>query len=102
MTCKPPAAFAEATPLTALADVNRAAATRAAGSDLKDPALWVDPSKPDQSLILSTNKVAAPQGALCVFGLDRPNNVDVEDGFPLAGRRSPDRTVPAAVTRVHD
>lgn len=63
-------------------------------SDADDPAIWVNPDDPAQSLILGTNKAAAPDGALFVFGLDgrqrqvidgidRPNNVDVEYGLPL-------------------
>src|SRR2546430_14629224 len=50
-----------------------------------------------RSLILGTNKAPAPNGALVVFGLDgkvrqtlagidRPNNVDVEDGLMLQGQ----------------
>ncbi len=61
-----------------------------------DPAIWVNPGDPAQSLILGVNKVAAPAGALLVYalngrtiqkidGLDRPNNVDVDYGLPLRG-----------------
>jgi len=64
--------------------------------DPDDPAIWINPADPARSLILGTNKVPAPQGALVVFGLDgkirqtiagidRPNNVDVEYGLALAG-----------------
>lgn len=60
--------------------------------DPDDPAVWVNPQDPAQSLILGTNKAKAPSGALVVFGLDgktrqtvdgldRPNNVDVEYGL---------------------
>ena len=53
---------------------------------------------PSRSLILGTMKVAAPAGAIVVFGMDgqirqvisgidRPNNVDVEYGMQLGGRR---------------
>ena len=49
------------------------------------------------SLIVGTNKAAAPQGRLVVFdlggkvlqtigGLDRPNNVDIDYGLPLNGK----------------
>jgi 3-phytase len=66
--------------------------------DPDDPAIWVHPSDPEKSLILGTNKVKAPTGALVVFGLDgktrqtitgldRPNNVDIEYGFPLGAKR---------------
>lgn len=66
--------------------------------DTDDPAIWVHPTDPAQSLILGTDKDA--DGALYVFGLDgkihwektvrglaRPNNVDVAYGFELGGER---------------
>jgi 3-phytase len=57
--------------------------------DADDPAVWVNRRDPERSLVLGTNKAAAPSGALYAFGmdgavrqvvapLDRPNNVDVE------------------------
>ena len=62
--------------------------------DPDDPAIWLHPTDPSQSLIITTDKY----GALFVFGLDgkmkkrktvrgleRPNNVDVEYGFMLNG-----------------
>lgn len=66
--------------------------------DADDPAIWVNRDDPEASLILATNKVKAPDGALVVYGLDgriresmvgidRPNNVDVEydlDGIDIA------------------
>ncbi len=72
-------------------------ATASLSNDPDDPAIWVHPTDPSQSLILGTMKVAAPAGALAAFGtdgqlrqlvtgLDRPNNVDVEYGFVLGGR----------------
>jgi 3-phytase len=72
--------------------------TQAVPDDADDPAIWVNRADPASSLILGTNKVAAPDGALFVFGLDgiirqrigaldRPNNVDVEYGFRLSGRQ---------------
>lgn len=65
--------------------------------DADDPALWLNHGDLAQSLIIGTNKVAAPDGALVVFGLDgrtrqvvagldRPNNVDVESGVVIDGR----------------
>jgi 3-phytase len=65
-------------------------------TDPDDPAIWLHPTNPAQSLVIGTNKVAAPDGALVVYGLDgrirqtisgidRPNNVDVEYGFRLGG-----------------
>lgn len=79
-------------------DVRFALATAAVPDDPDDPAIWVNPSDPSRSLVLGTNKVGAPRGALVVFGLDgrirqtienldRPNNVDVEYGLRLGGQR---------------
>ncbi|MDX2283379.1 MAG: phytase [Bacteroidia bacterium] len=64
--------------------------------DTDDPAIWVNPADPAQSLILGTDKDA--DGALYVFDLQgriipektvrplrRPNNVDLEYGFLLGG-----------------
>lgn len=66
--------------------------------DTDDPAIWIHPEDPAQSLILGTDKDI--DGALYVFGLDgrirsslvvrglaRPNNVDIARGVQLAGRR---------------
>ena len=83
---------------SAVYDIQPALATEPVADDPDDPAVWVHPTDPERSLILGTNKVAAPRGALAVFGLDgktrqtidgldRPNNVDVEYGLPLAGRQ---------------
>jgi len=65
--------------------------------DSDDPAIWVNPEDPAQSLILGTDKNT--DGALYVYGLDgkiieektvrnlkRPNNVDVEYGLMLQGK----------------
>jgi 3-phytase len=70
--------------------------TAAIAHDIDDPAIWINRQDPARSLIVATVKVAAPEGALAVFGLDgairqmvtgldRPNNVDIEYGLPLAG-----------------
>jgi 3-phytase len=70
--------------------------TAAVATDADDPALWVDAQSPERSLLIGTNKVAAPAGAVVVFDLDgtilqtvgpldRPNNVDVEYGVRLGG-----------------
>ena len=64
--------------------------------DPDDPAIWVHPTDPSKSLIIGTNKVAGPRGAVVVFGLDgairqviagidRANNVDIEQGVRLGG-----------------
>jgi 3-phytase len=65
--------------------------------DSDDPAIWVHPTDPAQSLIVGTDKEAG--GGLYVFdlagkivrektvtGLQRPNNVDIEYGLMLGGR----------------
>jgi 3-phytase len=80
------------------ADIQPVVRTDQVTDDPDDPAIWVHPSDPARSLILGTNKVKAPTGAVVVFGLDgktrqtvagidRPNNVDVEYGFTLGGQR---------------
>lgn len=84
-------------PRSAAVSVIPALFTDKVSGDPDDPAVWIHPTDPARSLIVGTNKVAAPNGALVVFnlegktvqtigGLARPNNVDVEYGFPLAGR----------------
>jgi 3-phytase len=76
--------------------VRPAVVTEAVEGDPDDPAIWVNRADPARSLIVATVKEPAPRGALAVFdlsgrivqtiaGLDRPNNVDVEYGFPLGG-----------------
>ncbi len=63
------------------------------GDSADDPAIWIHPSRPEDSLVLGTDK----QGALHVFdpsgkrlqtvGRDTsPNNVDVLYGMKVAGR----------------
>ena len=75
-------------------EVRPAGSTERVTDDPDDPAIWINPADPARSLIVGTNKVAAPKGALVVFdldgkirqtiaGLDRPNNVDIEYGLPL-------------------
>lgn len=62
--------------------------------DTDDPAIWINPADPSQSLIIGTDKDA--DGALFVFdlkgkkidslivrGLQRPNNVDVSYGLKM-------------------
>lgn len=65
--------------------------------DTDDPAIWINYADPMQSLILGTDKgddnggiyVFDLQGKMiydkCITGLPRPNNIDVEYGFVLAG-----------------
>ncbi len=76
-------------------EVKPTVATQKVTNDPDDPAIWINPANPEASLVLGTNKVQAPQGALVLFGLDgqirqtvssidRPNNVDVEYGLKAA------------------
>lgn len=66
--------------------------------DTDDPAIWINPADPMQSLIIGTDKDA--DGALYVFDLDgkiiedkvvrnlkRPNNVDIAYGLELGGKK---------------
>jgi 3-phytase len=65
--------------------------------DTDDPAIWINPADPAQSLIIGTDK--DQDGGLYVFdlqgklqrsknitGLKRPDNVDIEYGLILAGK----------------
>lgn len=78
--------------------IQPALALEAVSDDPDDPAIWVNRKDRAASLILGTNKSAAPRGALYVWGLDgkirqrignldRPNNVDVAYGMKLGGGR---------------
>lgn len=91
--CQKPAA--PAAKLSAI-DIQPQVRTQTVTDDPDDPALWIHPSDPARSLILGTNKVKAPMGAVVVYGLDgqlrqtvagldRPNNIDVEYGLPVRG-----------------
>jgi 3-phytase len=63
------------------------------GDAADDPAIWVNPDNPANSLLIGTDK----KRGLNVYGLDgslrqslavgRMNNVDLRDGFELGGRR---------------
>src|SRR5688572_19005955 len=92
------AMMAAAAGIIAPHDVKPAVRTEQVTSDPDDPAIWIHPGDASSSLIFGTNKTPAPSGALVVFGLDgrkrqvidgidRPNNVDVEYGLNLAGKR---------------
>ena len=92
---KPPPA---PSPLSKAIEIESEYGTAQLSNDPDDPAIWVHPQDPSRSLILGTMKVAAPAGAVVVFGLDgqirqvisgidRPNNIDVEYGVQLDGRR---------------
>ena len=79
-------------------DLRPAVRTQAVGNDPDDPAIWIHTKDPARSLIIGTNKVKAPDGAIVVFGLDgtvrqtvagldRPNNVDIEGDLAVATER---------------
>lgn len=67
--------------------------------DTDDPAIWINPANPAESLVLGTDKDV--DGALYVYGLDgkihhdrvvrglvRPNNVDIAYGVMLGGKKT--------------
>jgi len=79
----------------AVSPVAPALATEPVETDPDDPAIWVHPQRPEQSLIVATEKTAAPKGGLRVFDLqgkvvqtvrplDRPNNIDIRQNIPMA------------------
>jgi len=85
--------------ISAPVDIQPSVRTDQVSDDPDDPAVWVHPTDPARSLIVGTNKVKAPKGALVVFGLDgkirqtvagldRPNNVDIEYGLIVGGQAS--------------
>jgi len=91
-----PAAAPEQTDATTLADaaLSPILVTEATAVDTDDPAIWINPADPAQSLILGTDK----GGSIYVFDLDgkiipektftgmgRANNIDVEYGVMLGG-----------------
>jgi 3-phytase len=67
-------------------------------NDTDDPAIWINKSKPSESLILGTDKGDATGGIYVynldgkidstksVFDLKRPNNIDIEYGFKYKGK----------------
>jgi len=84
-------------PLSKAVEIEAEYGTAALSNDPDDPAIWVHPTNPSSSLIIGTMKVAAPAGAIVVFGMDgqirqvlsgidRPNNVDVEYGMRVGGQ----------------
>jgi 3-phytase len=77
--------------------------------DTDDPAIWIDSLHPERSLFVGTDKDA--EGGLFVFdlegkidsrrsitGLQRPNNVDIEYGFMLGGKRTDIAVVTERIT----
>jgi 3-phytase len=84
-------------PLSRALEIEAEYGTAQLSNDPDDPAIWVHPDDASRILILGTMKVAAPAGAVVVFGMDgqirqvisgidRPNNIDVEYGMRLGGR----------------
>ena len=78
-------------------NVKPAVVTQPVLFDSDDPAIWVNPANPAQSLVIGTDKNET--GALYVFDLDgkivqnkvvkglkRPNNVDIAYGLTLNGK----------------
>jgi 3-phytase len=75
------------------------------GDSADDPAIWVHPDDPGQSIVIGTGK----KSGLYVFDLEgrtlqvledgRMNNVDLRDGFPLGGKSV---TIVAASNRSND
>src|SRR5207247_4028017 len=89
--------WAACSPANVPVELRPAHATASVSDDPDDPAVWIQPSVRQRSLILGTNRAPAPNGALVVLGLDgkvrqtlagidRPNNVDVEYGLMLQGQ----------------
>jgi len=88
---RPPA---DETPSVEVAVLAPVLITEQSAVDTDDPAIWINPDDPAQSLILGTDK----GGSIFVFDLDgkiipektfsgmgRANNIDVEYGFMLGG-----------------
>lgn len=70
--------------------------TEANGGDGDDPAIWIHPTQPDQSRIITTTKSANGEGfgvftlqgnLLQHFAAAKPNNVDVIYNFTLGDRQ---------------
>lgn len=86
-----PAAFP--VPLRQVTPLVETAPVESPGDAADDPAIWVHPDDPLQSLVIGTDK----QWGLNVYDLDgrllqalpggRMNNVDLRDGFTVNGRR---------------
>jgi 3-phytase len=73
--------------------VNPHGSTSPVVDDADDPAIWIHPTTPAQSLIIGTDKGTFPNGGLFVWNVDgslhqrlninHPNNVDVRYGMQL-------------------
>lgn len=84
------------TPLAPSKPLRPVIVTEPVAGDSDDPAIWIHPTDPARSLILGTDK----GGSLYTFdlsgriladrtktGLARPNNVDIEQGVVIDGRK---------------
>ncbi|MCT2409290.1 phytase [Chryseobacterium antibioticum] len=71
--------------------------TETVGHDTDDPAIWINPADASKSIVIGTDKDT--DGGLYAFdlngkiihkvpGLKRPNNVDLEYGFMLNGKKT--------------
>lgn len=93
--------------LPAVTPVVETKPVRGFGDAADDPAIWVNPSDPEKSLVFGTDKTSG--GGLVVYNLDGTereffklgelNNVDLRDGFELAGREV---TLIVATNRTND
>jgi len=80
------------------ADVTPVVITDKTPNDTDDPAIWYNKLDPEKSLILGTDKGDSTGGifvfdlkgklntSLSIYGLSRPNNIDVEYGFNFNGK----------------
>ncbi len=90
----PPTRGAESEePISRPSAILKTEAVPSRGDAADDPAIWIHPNDPAQSLLLGTDK----KGGLHVYDLDahhrqvisdgsRPNNVDILYGIPLVGK----------------
>ncbi len=83
--------FAQGIPSTIVVNPHRS--TSPVVDDADDPAIWIHPTAPAQSLIIGTDKGSFPNGGLFVWNMNgtlhqrlsinHPNNVDVRHGMRL-------------------
>ncbi|OOQ57322.1 phytase [Mucilaginibacter pedocola] len=96
-SCQSPSPAQKTTGATADTIVKPLYVTEPVQFDTDDPAIWVNPANPAQSLVIGTDKDT--NGGLYVFdlkgkivkdkvvtGLQRPNNVDIAYGLMLNGK----------------
>jgi 3-phytase len=102
ITCKQKEAATQSMAADSTVIIEPAFATDTVAYDSDDPAFWINPSDPSQSLIIGTDKGGdTGDGALYVFDLKgkevpgktirnikRPNNVDVAYGLVLQNKKT--------------